>query len=54
LNIILCWGSFQQLQQRGIDAGDRLNPTLAAPPIALWEHVKLGSDFFELGEALFL
>jgi hypothetical protein len=40
-------GNFQQLQQRGIDAGNGINPALAATPIALWEHIKLVSDFFE-------
>jgi hypothetical protein len=40
-------GNFQQLQQRGIDAGNGIDPTLAAPAIAIWENVKLVSDFFE-------
>jgi hypothetical protein len=47
-------GNFQQLQQWGIDAGNGIYPAFAQSPIARWEHVKLVSDFFELGEALFL
>jgi hypothetical protein len=48
------WGNFQQLQQWGIDAGDGIYPTLAAPTIALWEHIKLPADFFEFSEPLIL
>jgi hypothetical protein len=47
-------GHFQQLEQRGIDAGDGIYPALAATPIALWEHVKLVSDFFEFPKSFSL
>jgi hypothetical protein len=40
-------GSFQQLQQWGIDAGNGIDPTLAASPIALWEHLKLPANFLQ-------
>jgi hypothetical protein len=35
------------LQQRGIDADNGIDPSLAAAPIAFWAHIKLVSDFFE-------
>jgi hypothetical protein len=40
-------GSFQQCQQWGSDACNGIDPSLAVTPIALWEQVKLVSDFFE-------
>jgi hypothetical protein len=48
------WGNFQQCQQWGIDADESINPALATTPIALWEHIKLVSDFFEFPKSFSL
>jgi hypothetical protein len=46
--------SFQQLQQWKFCTGERIDPALAATPIARWQHLELPPNFLQFLNTLLL